>query len=160
MNGDGRNLDEPRGARRSSPDDAPAHAGGGEDTPDAAPASPPPDEAATPRAPASAWADAGAVAQLEEDGWEVIPSCAGDEGVLEARRERGERVETLHAARDGRLRYTLTRPVGEEGFRREGEGEEALRVVSRTYAEVTVTGSVGVGGIRHALRRAVRAARG
>lgn len=105
------------------------------------------------------------VAWLEEEGWDVLPQpsegqATQEQITIEARRQRGERVETAYAGPDGRLRYTAMRPVGEEEFRRVGEGDRALRVVSRTYAETTVTCEVGPDGTRAELERAVAAARG
>lgn len=71
--------------------------------------------------------------RLEAEGWEVLPGAS-----LRARRDRGERVETLHAA-GGRLRYTLTHVVGEEATARAEDGAGRYRAVARTYRETTVT---------------------
>ena len=76
--------------------------------------------------------------QLEEDGWELLSRAP-----LHARRERGERVEVLRAAGEGRARYTVTFPVGEEEFRRSEGGGARCRVVTRTLKETTVVAEAG-----------------
>lgn len=91
---------------------------------------------------------------LEKEGWDLLP---GDG--LQARRERGERVEILRAIGEGRLRYTLTQSLGDEEFRRTVEENVLLRAVSRMYRETTVTAEFPEGGLRTALQAAQRAAR-
>lgn len=94
------------------------------------------------------------VRELEEDGWEVL-----SEAPLEARREWGERVEIVRAGHDGRFRYTVTSPLGEEEFRRVSVGDSQCRVVSRNYRETTVTGELQDMSLLAALAAAIQAAR-
>lgn len=93
---------------------------------------------------------------LEDEGWEVL-SENSDDG-LEARRQRGERVEVLVIGTDDRIQYALTRPIGEEEFRRVGDGERQCRVISRTYKETTVTTEATENSILADVRAAIQAA--
>lgn len=90
---------------------------------------------------------------LEAEGWDVLP---GDG--LRARRDRGERTETLHAA-VGWLRYTVTRAVGEEDAARAEDDAGRYRAVSRTYRETTVTAECEDGALRRAIESATMLAR-
>lgn len=91
---------------------------------------------------------------LEREGWETL---ARD--VLQARRERGERVEVLRVTSEGRFRYTVTRPLGDEDFRRVSAGAGQLRVISRAYSQTTVTGEATDADLISSLQAAIRAAR-
>ncbi len=93
------------------------------------------------------------IRELEEQGWDVVP---GD--VVAARRERGGRVEVLQVA-EGRLRYTVTRAVGDEEFRRVQDGPIPLRVVTRSYRETTVTAEFPEEHVLTAVEAAMEAAR-
>ncbi|MDP9380139.1 MAG: hypothetical protein M3Q29_08315 [Chloroflexota bacterium] len=95
-----------------------------------------------------------ALSWLEDEGWEVM-----DESHLEARRDRGDRVEVLRVGTDGRVRYTVTRVVGEEEFRRVRYEDVFCRVVSRSYQETTVTAEVGDGSVLATMKAVLRAAR-
>ena len=94
---------------------------------------------------------------LESEGWEVL--SGGEQGGLEARRERVERVEVLYVGSDNRLRYIVTRPVGEEDFRRVDTNGHHCRVISRSYTETTVTLEFEPGSLQSAIRSAIRASR-
>ncbi len=98
------------------------------------------------------------VSWLEQEGWDLLSVPADGDGGLEARRDRTGRVETVHIGTDGRLRYTVARPVGDEEFRRLTDGERQYKVVSRSYTETTVTASVASDGTIAALEQAIRAA--
>lgn len=93
------------------------------------------------------------IRDLEEQGWDVVPG-----EVVAARRERGERVEVLQIAQ-GRLRYTVTRAVGDEEFRRMQDNPIPLRVVSRLYRETTVTAEFPENYVLAAFEAAIAAAR-
>jgi hypothetical protein len=91
---------------------------------------------------------------LEDDGWDLVSQAP-----LEARRQRGEHVETFVAGADGRLRYTVTRPIGEEDFRRVRAGDLRCKVITRAYAKTSVTAEPGAMSLRAALMAAAAAAR-
>jgi threonine dehydratase len=95
-----------------------------------------------------------AIPWLEGEGWDVV-----SESPFEARRERGERVEVLRAGPDGRVRYTLTRAVGDEEFRRVQEGDVSCRVVTRSYRETTVIAEAGGGSLLATMQAVLQAAR-
>lgn len=98
----------------------------------------------------------GAAAWLEREGWEHWREGR----VLRALRERGDRAESLALAEDGRLRYTVTRAVGEEEVRRiEAPGLRG-RVVSVVRRETTITAAVTEGAAPDAIVAAMWVARG
>lgn len=99
------------------------------------------------------------ISWLEQEGWDVLSVPADGDGGVEARRDRAGRVETVQIGADGRLRYTVTRPVGDEDFRRLTDGQQQYKVVSRSYTETTVTASIASDGTIAALEHAIRAAR-
>ncbi len=90
---------------------------------------------------------------LEEQGWDITQG-----EVVAARRERGDRVEVLQVA-EGRLRYIVTRSVGDEDFRRVQDGPIPLRVVTRSYRETTVTAEFPEEHVLTAVEAAITAAR-
>ncbi len=91
---------------------------------------------------------------LRDEGWDILTV-----DLLEARRDRGDWVEVLIAAADGRVRYTLTRLVGDEEFRRATEGDQTYRVITRTYRETSVTAAIAGPVTVEALERLIRVAR-
>jgi len=91
--------------------------------------------------------------RLEEDGWEIVLRDP-----IEARRNRGEQSEALYIGKNGRLRYTRTRLVGDEQFSRVREDDRLYRVVSRTEEETTVTTDAPENRLAETIAAALRAA--